>query len=396
MTKTILFVDDEPQILKALRRSFIDSNFAIRLANSGLEALEIIKNEHIDMVISDMRMPQMDGYELLKQVKALDDSIVRIILSGYTDEKIVYKALLNNLAKSYLFKPWNNDDLNQMIGHVFEVKSMLSNPALTDLILKQEDLPAPRSTYFQLVKLIEKDASSEEISHIIEMDQSISSKVLRISNSAFYGIKTSSIKQAITYIGLNNIKDIVLSCSIFENLKINKELIAYRNELWRHTTLSSFYISALYAKVLNSKMPVEAFTAGILHDIGKMVLIQIYPEVAGKAYQALLRKEPDDALEIETSDLGFNHQMLGGFLLEWWDFPFAIVEATLFHHEPLNPSIVNKTLVGALHIADQYALKYMGFIDHIRVDLNLLDQLKINFTEMDYVLSHLQPETSHY
>ena len=283
-----------------------------------------------------------------------------------------------------------------MISHVFEVKELLSNPALTELILKQEDLPAPRSTYYQLLKLIEKDASSEEISHIIEVDQSVSSKVLRISNSAFYGIKTSSIKQAITYIGLNNIKDIVLSCSIFENLKLPKELVDYRNELWRHTTLTSFYMSALYAKVLNSKMPVEAFTAGILHDIGKMVLIQIYPEIAQKAYAALQRNAPDDILSIEEAELGFNHQLLGGLLLEWWDFPFAIVEATLFHHSPLNPKIVNKNLVGALHIADQYALKHMGVLDHVHVDLNLLDSLQINFNEMDFILSQLHPEVSNY
>lgn len=396
MSKTILFVDDEPQILKALKRSFIDTNFQIRLANSGQEALDIIKSEPIDMVVSDMRMPHMDGYELLRQVKDYDNSIVRIILSGYTDEKIVYKALLSNLAKSYLFKPWNNDDLNQMIQHVFEVKEILNNPTLADLILKQEDLPAPKTTYMQLSKLIEQDASSEEISHVIEVDQSVSSKVLRISNSAFYGIKTSSIKQAITYIGLNNVKDIVLSCSIFENLKVPPSLISYRDYLWKHTTVTSFYMSGLYAKVLNSKMPVEAFTAGILHDLGKMVVIQMYPEVAEKTYAAILNKDPQEGIAIEEEILGFNHQILGGMLLEWWDFPFAIVEAALFHHQPLNAKIVHKTLVAALHIADQYSQKYLGQIDNVKIDLELLDALQINLNDLEHHMNSLKPEVTNY
>lgn len=383
MQKTILFVDDEPQILKALRRSFIDTNYTILTANSGLEALEIIKTNTVDLVISDMRMPQMDGYELLKRIKQYNQDIIRIILSGYTDEKIVYKALLNNLAKSYLFKPWNNDELIQMVHHIFEVGLLLEDSNLSEIVQNQEDLPAPKATYGQLISLIEADASTEEISKIIEADQAICSRVLRISNSAFYGIKTSSIKQAITYIGLNNIKDIVLSCSIFENLRLPKALEAYRNLLWRHASATSYYMSALYAKVLNQKMPIEAFTVGILHDLGKVVILQKYPETAIKLYEQMHHYDEAVSRGIELNELGFEHEKLGGFLLEWWDFPFAIVEAALYHHDPLNTNVINKTLIAALSLADECAQVKIGIKPKPHYSLEVLDALGISYNDMD-------------
>lgn len=383
MQKTILFVDDEPQILKALKRSFIDTDYEILIANSGSEALNIVASTPVDLVISDMRMPQMDGYELLKRIKDYNKDIIRIILSGYTDEKIVYKALLNNLAKSYLFKPWNNDELIQMIHHIFEIGTMLEDSHLSELVQNQEDLPTPKATYGQLISLIEGDASTDEISKVIEADQAICSRVLRISNSAFYGIKTSSIKQAITYIGLNNIKDIVLSCAIFENLKLPKTLEAYRNLLWRHASATSYYMSALYAKVLNQKMPIEAFTIGILHDLGKVVILQKYPEVALQLYEQMHHYQEATTRELELTQLGFNHEKLGGLLLEWWDFPFAIVEAALYHHDPLSPKIINRTLIQALSIADECALAKTGIKSKPHFNLEVLDALGISYNDMD-------------
>lgn len=383
MQKTILFVDDEPQILKALRRSFIDTDFKVLTANSGFEALEVIEHESVDLVISDMRMPQMDGYELLRRIKQHNKDIIRIILSGYTDEKIVYKALLNNLAKSYLFKPWNNEELIHMIHRIFEIETILADSQLTELIQTQEDLPAPKATYGQLISLIEADASTEEISKVIEADQAVCSRVLRISNSAFYGIKTSSIKQAITYIGLNNIKDIVLSCSIFENLSLPKSLEAYRNMLWRHASATSYYMSALYAKILNQKMPVEAFTVGILHDIGKVVILQKYPETAIKLYELMHHYQESETRALELSELGFEHEKLGGFLLEWWDFPYAIVEAALYHHDPLNANVINKTLVAALSIADECAQAKIGLKSVPHYNLEVLDALGIAFNDIE-------------
>jgi len=123
-SKTILFVDDEKQILRALKRLFLRSENRILLAEGGKQALEILATEKVDMMITDMRMPEMDGHELLIEVKKKYPEIIRIALSGYTAKKVVLSALDKNLAKIYLLKPWNNDEIKQTIDGLFTFEGM--------------------------------------------------------------------------------------------------------------------------------------------------------------------------------------------------------------------------------------------------------------------------------
>ena len=87
--KKVLLVDDEVQILKALIRVFIDCEYDVFTAENGKDALEILERQEVDLIISDMRMPDIDGYELLSRVKELYPNIIRIILSGFSDERII-------------------------------------------------------------------------------------------------------------------------------------------------------------------------------------------------------------------------------------------------------------------------------------------------------------------
>ena len=117
--KKILIVDDEVQILKALSRMFLDTDYEIFTADNSMEALKLLETTEINMVISDMRMPEMDGYKLLSMIKDKYPDIIRIILSGYADEKPMFQALLHNVAKLYIFKPWNNDSFLESINKLF-------------------------------------------------------------------------------------------------------------------------------------------------------------------------------------------------------------------------------------------------------------------------------------
>ncbi|MEA4848706.1 MAG: response regulator [Clostridiaceae bacterium] len=124
MSKALLFVDDEKQILKAIRRLFLDTDYTLYTAGSGEEALRILEKAKIDLIVADIRMPVMDGYELLKIVKKKYPSIIRLTLSGYAEEKLVTNALENNLAKLYLFKPWDNKTLISTIQEALESEEL--------------------------------------------------------------------------------------------------------------------------------------------------------------------------------------------------------------------------------------------------------------------------------
>lgn len=354
MSKTILFVDDEKQILRALKRLFIRSEYETFYAESGEMALEILEENKVDLVITDIRMPLMDGYQLLRTVKEKYPLTLRVALSGYTDNIKIYKALEDNIVKLYLFKPWNNDELKDVIDKIFEQEEILQDKNLLKLINNINDLPTVPDLYGQISKLIENGADIDEISKVIEKDPAISSRILRVANSAFYGTKTGSVKQAIIYIGLTSVKNIVLTNSVFKELKsdqVEKEL------LWKHVSLTNAYANLIYSEFINKKMPSTFASAGLLHDIGKVVIYQHFKEKKEAVLKMVLENQGISTWEAEKEIIGVSHQEIGGYLLNWWELPFPIVEAALFHHNPMAENIINKELVSVIHLANYYSWK---------------------------------------
>ena len=359
MKNTILFVDDEHQILKAINRMFIDTEYRIFLAESGEEALKVLKQEEIDMIISDIRMPNMDGYQLLKKVKEKHPLVLRIILSGYAQENLVLKALQNNLAKLYLLKPWDNRKFIEVINQIFEVEAIIKNDTVLAVINNLDEIPTIPALYNRLCSLIDKDADIKAITGVIEEDPAVTSKILHIANSAFYGAKTGSIQQAILYLGLANIKSIVLSTSVFNSLKLNS-LLFDKSLLWNHSCICNKMVSLFYKELLGNNLPDTYMSAGLLHDIGKIVLINNFTDKYRNVLEIMNDHRGTYITEAEKKIMGISHQEIGGYLLNWWELPLPIVEAALFHHNPLEEGIVNKELVCAVHIAEYYSWKQLG------------------------------------
>ena len=108
--RTVLFVDDEEKVLKSLRRGLIDEPYNSLFAIGGKEALEILKKEEVHVLVTDMRMPEMGGLELLKIVKKDYPNIVRIVLSGYTQVSTLLTAINQGEIFKYITKPWKLED----------------------------------------------------------------------------------------------------------------------------------------------------------------------------------------------------------------------------------------------------------------------------------------------
>lgn len=394
MYKKILFVDDEQQILRALKRLFIRSEYETYYAKSGVEALDIMSENHIDMIITDIRMPEMDGYTLLEEVKKRYPLTIRAALSGYTDRLKIYKALESNLIKLYLFKPWDNDEIKELVKRLFKLRDTLNNKKVIDMINNIDKLPTLPQKYQEINTLIEKKADMSVIAKIIEEDQSISAKILRISNSAFYRNVTGSVKEAIMYIGLSNVKNIVLANSIIYSK--NKGYNKMKN-LYNHSILTNKLSHLIYEKYLDKKIPTLCATAGLLHDIGKVVFYEHFENEYKKVLTMNLQNSNTSIIECEKSILGFCHNEIGAFLLDWWRLPLSIVESALYHHSPLNDNIINKEIVSVIHLADYYAkrlLKHDSFetelepqvFDYLSIKADLLESWLdyININELIY------------
>lgn len=252
--KKILFVDDDKSILKSLDRLFMDTDYEIEKAEGGKEALELLAVNNFDLVVSDMRMPVMDGYEFLSKVKQLYPNIMRIMLSGYSEEEVVFEALKKNIAKLYIFKPWKNEELLKIVEHIFQTEDTLKGNNLLMLINNIDHLPTIKQSFNRIINLIEKDADVLNISREIESDQAVAMKILQVANSAFYGTKTGSVQQAVSFIGLKNTRNLVLSTSIIDSLDDCGIIGDSIERIWQHAFISNRLLSHIYEKHLKRKI----------------------------------------------------------------------------------------------------------------------------------------------
>jgi len=353
-TKTILFVDDELPILKSLNRLFMDTEYEVLTAGSGDEALEVLADEKVDIVITDMRMPVMDGYQLLEKIKERHPNVLRIILSGYSEKNTILAALQKNLAKLYILKPWDNNKLILLVDQIFETENILHDSNLLDLINNTDELPTLKSSYLQIMDLIDNDADLVKIASAIERDHSVATKVLHIINSAFYEVKTGSVKHAIAFLGLSNIRNILLATSIVDSFNMSGIYGTRLEMLWNHSFICSKIVNIIYEKLLNKKLSESESSAGLLHNIGIVLLLKIFPEKYIEIFRRT-EKEKNNLLQIEQETLHVTHQQAGGYLLKWWELPYPIVEAALYHHTPFATGIINHELIYAVNIAQHYA-----------------------------------------
>lgn len=137
---SILFLDDEKAIVNSLYRLFRPEGYKLHRANRGEDALAILEAEHIDLIISDMRMPEMDGAEFFSRVAETHPNTVRILLTGYADMESTIKAINEGKLDRYCTKPWNDDDIKMVVRQALETKHMRDEQKrLTALTQSQHD-----------------------------------------------------------------------------------------------------------------------------------------------------------------------------------------------------------------------------------------------------------------
>jgi len=383
MLKRILFVDDESQILKAITRLFMDTEHEVITAESGYEALKILENESVDVIVSDMKMPKMTGYELLSQVKKRFPNVVRIILSGFSDERIVFDALQKNIAKLYILKPWENEVLVNTIEKVFEIENVLrNNKNVIKLVNEAGELPTIKTSYQRIINTIEEEGEIYKIVDAIECDNSIVSKLLHIVNSSYYGVQTGSIKRAVAYLGIDNIKNIVTTSAFIDSLGVDSKDNRKLEGVWEHAFISNRIISIIYNDFLKKKIPETEMNAGLLSNIGIIFMIHSFRD----KYMEILEEvqvQHVSIIELENKAFGTNHQEIGGYLLQWWDIPLPIVEAALYHHNPFDKHIINPQIVWAAHIAEKYAWNILGEEYILEFDERVFEELKIDKTKFE-------------
>jgi len=229
MKQRLLFVDDEEMLLSGLRRSLHNMRdvWDMHFVDSAATALEELEKEHYDAIVSDMRMPLMDGAELLDQVKQRYPDMVRMILSGQSSREAVYRSI--SPAHQFLSKPCDLGELSSRLNQAFAMRDLLANEALKTVISRLRSIPSLPALYDELtVALRSENSSLAQIAQIISKDVGMAAKILQLANSAFLGTsgRVSSLPQALPLIGNETVRTLALSVHVFSQFDGNSKISA--------------------------------------------------------------------------------------------------------------------------------------------------------------------------
>ena len=215
----ILFVDDETRILEGMRRSMhgMRDQWHMRFSDSAASALEALATQAADVVVSDMRMPGMDGSQLLSEVKRLYPEAVRVILSGQSESESIVRAM--RTAHQYLSKPCDALMLKAAISRTMMLKALLTSDHLGAIVGSVDTLPSPPKTYQRLLQCLrDPEITIDDLAAIIRQDVAMTAKVVKLANSGFFGIRepVRTVERAVAFVGMESISTLVLGQELFD------------------------------------------------------------------------------------------------------------------------------------------------------------------------------------
>lgn len=379
----VLFVDDDVNILDGLRRMLrvMRREWDIAFVDSGAKAVELLETQEFDVVISDMRMPEMDGAALLNEVRRRQPRAVRIILSGYAQDEAILRTI--GPAHQYLAKPCDAKIVVDTINRAMKLRRFLNNKDLLELVSGLDHLPSPPEIYARLLRQLDSSRSAvTNIADTISEDLAMTAQTLKLTNSAYFALpqKIDNLHQAVLLLGTDTLKALVLAAGFFRQFSGNSRIGGKIEMLSKRCLGIGMTAHAIAsAEGLPPNQVDQAGSAGVLTHIGTLILLDNWPDRFAEA----MRMVDNGGLKIAEAEhrvFGAAHPEIGAFLLGLWGFTDPITEAVAYHHSPLKLPSNEESPVAICVYAAQYLLKTVGASPD-ETDL-------IAGAELDYLTDH--------
>ncbi|MCF8479358.1 MAG: HDOD domain-containing protein [Rhodospirillum sp.] len=349
---SVLFVDDEPNILNALRRALrrYRDRWEMTFVEGGKVALDVLRTRSFDIVVSDMRMPDLDGAALLSEVERLHPGSVRVILSGFSDEKGIMRAAAGTHA--FLAKPCDPDRIIALMDRSMALRRYLGSGAIRDLVTGIDRLPSPPARYQRLMAEFRRDSATiDDIARIIGEDMAMSAAVLKMANSAYFSLpnRVGDIFLAVRFLGFEKVRTLTITASLFSCFRGRAELAS----LVSRVNMVAMARAVLTEKLIredggSAELRSRGFSAGMMSPIGKLIFLTLYPEI----YPNLLESAVGGGLpKLERDALGATNEELAAYLLGLWGLEDEVVEAVLYQRTPADCSYQGPGLLPYVHLA---------------------------------------------
>lgn len=353
--KNILFVDDNEHIISGIQRQLrpYREQWTLFFATSGAQALDLMAQQPIDLIVSDMLMPLMRGDELLTKVSEMYPGTVRMILSGYADEENLKRGL--EVAHQYLSKPCSPETLREVISQIFKIQACVSSQRIIDGIGNPNNLPSLPKVYQELTTAIaDENTTTQDIAKIFSHDMVLSAKLLQLVNSPYFGLNRviSNLPEAINLIGIKKLNNLVLSVHIKNAFPVKiPEMERYMQYIWQDAGRTAELARQIaLSEDQQEDRPDQAYLGGLLHNLGLLIFLSR----GGNQLKELMEqiKNTDISLdELELTHFGFTRSEAAAYLLSLWKIPPRIIESILLQNTPNDTDYDGVNALTAVHVA---------------------------------------------
>ncbi|MGB0370641.1 MAG: HDOD domain-containing protein [Opitutales bacterium] len=367
----IIFVDDDITILKGLKRRLkrLRRDWEVQFAPSGELALNALESGVVDVIVSDLQMPGINGAQLLERVKEKYAGCFRVALSGHAETGMILKA--SSHAHRVLAKPCDAEILVQIVEEGVGLLRKLSDPALKEWISGLQEFPQPSGRAQKFLEAMNGgDVALDVLESIIQDDVGLTASLLHISNGAYFGAgNVQSVSGAFQQLGLDLVRGIVLQSLIGQCFVLPEFISPILNQINSHCQQSIPEARELArTHFRNVKERDTLSTVCLLQDVGKLVFMAYKPELYRDVYTEALQGERN-ILDLESEAFGFDHAQVGALLLQLWGLPDGIVTAVGLHHSvyehPNNASLATLLWFAGQRIAAKDSSAALTFMNRM-------------------------------
>lgn len=378
MNKRVLYVDADAHTASTMLYALteLEPEWEVVHAPDAQSARARLQQESFDAVVADLSLPQAGGARLLDEATHLQPRALRFLLADLGNQSILLKCL--GTAHQFLARPCDADSLQAALRRAFTLDLWLPNEEVIRLLGEMKNLPSLPDLYFKVVKALRSpDSNLEEIGELIARDPAMTAKVLQAVNSGVFGLSqsVSHPAQAVLYLGAEAARTLILLAHTYSYFDHCPGGIAAMEQKWRHSLATGRYARWIAEEEETTRaFQEEAYTAGVLHDIGKLVM-EANLAAACREIARLAQAGSLEEWEAEQEVLGVNHAEVGACLAAVWGLPAGIVEALALHHHPTLVVSQGFSPLAAVHAANAIEHALAQGLKTARLDLDYLARL---------------------